>query len=184
MGAGLGQDPPADSDDLPGVFSDIDELPPGEAPALGVVPAQQRLDPDGCAGGEVNDRLVRQRQLPGVGRVTQLGLETLGGHPGGVGRFVEHLDPPPAVLLAPVHRGVRVGDQQLGVRVRVVADREPETGGDPHRSDADLERLAQRVHDSLRDRHAVPLAGELVEQDRELVPAEPGDQIGVPDRVL
>jgi hypothetical protein len=57
------EDPLADTVDQPGVLGQRDELGGGDHPALGVVPAHERLDARRSTGVEPEDRLEVQRQL-------------------------------------------------------------------------------------------------------------------------
>ena len=63
LGAGDAQHALADGEDRAGLLGDRDELAGRDEPALGVVPARQRLDADDLAAVERDDRLVVGDQL-------------------------------------------------------------------------------------------------------------------------
>lgn len=67
---GLLDDPSPNGDDEAGLLAERDELILGDGPTTGPAPAQERLDPDDLLAGELDDRLVDERQLvPFEGRL-------------------------------------------------------------------------------------------------------------------
>ena len=72
--ARLGEHPFADRDDRTGALRELEELAGTEQPALRMLPAQQRLDADGAAGRDLDDRLVVEAQLVTVERMRERGL--------------------------------------------------------------------------------------------------------------
>ena len=90
---------------------------------------------------------------------------------------VEHLDAVPSPLLGPVLRGVGVGEERLRVVGRVEVGRDPDARRDVEAPARDLERVAERVRDPLGDRDRLVPAVDPVEQQRELVAAETGEQV-------
>ena len=69
--AGLAQHEPADRDDQPGLLGQRDEVQRRDQPAVGVLPADQRLDAGQPAGRQFDDRLVVDDELAvldGAGR--------------------------------------------------------------------------------------------------------------------
>ena len=89
--ARFGDDPSADVEDQATVLGDVDEVPGGDQPARGVLPAQQGLHRMGGPRRQVDDRLVVQPQLAGALGGRQLGLQLLPGTLAGVCEHVEHL---------------------------------------------------------------------------------------------
>ena len=146
-------------------------LPPGE-----------RLDPGDVARRGTHDGLVDQRQVAGRHGGTQRLDELEALQPGATDRaFV--LDP--LVLAAGlrfVHREVRVAEHALG-RLAAVAER-----------DADARRQRELVAGDVRtagERREDPVAGladlrrvHVLEEQRELVTAQAGDGVALPDAVL
>ena len=112
--AGALLDPAADRLDQAAVLGDRDELGRVEQAALGVLPADQRLEAADLAGAEVDDRLVVERQLVAVERVAQLAFDLEPAHRTGPHLGVEEHAAGAAAFLGPVHRRVGVADQQLG----------------------------------------------------------------------
>ena len=64
LAAGLAQDPAADRDDQARLLGERDEGVGADHAALGVMPAQQRLDAGDAAVAEAHDRLVVELELP------------------------------------------------------------------------------------------------------------------------
>ena len=122
-----------------------------QQPAVGVSPAQQRLEPDELLGHELDQRLVVQLELVALDRVAQVALDR---HPldqTTAQRGVERLEAPAAELLGAVHRGVRVAQQLLGGPGPSLADGDADAGRDEHLVSVDLKGLDDRVDQALRD---------------------------------
>ena len=123
--AGLREHPLADRDDQAGALGRLEELAGQEQPALGMVPAHERLDPDGAAGRDLDDRLVVQDELVTPERVRELVLHAHPDASGAAHRVVEHLDlARGAVRLGEVHRRVGLAEQRFG-RGDLVGDAAP-----------------------------------------------------------
>ena len=90
---------------------------------------------------------------------------------------VEHLDAVAAPLLGPVLRGVGIGEERLGVVGAVEVRRDADARRDVEAPARDLERIAERVGNPLGDRDRFAPAVDPVEQQRELVAAEAGEQV-------
>ena len=154
--ARLPQDPGAERRHELGLLADVDELLGQQQPALGVTPADERLEGDRRPGAQVDDRLVVQLEVAAAERGAQLLLDgqpvqrllavrlvvdlparataVLGDVEGGVG-VAEHL----------VGGAVAVGDGQAGAQRRddlVVAEPDRLLDG----VDDALQRLAGVVH--------------------------------------
>src|SRR6185312_9802935 len=85
----LAQDPSADRHDETGLLGERDELVRGDETALGVAPAQQRLDARRAAVAETDDRLVVQLELVGGHRPLQVGAQLEAGEDALVHRGLE-----------------------------------------------------------------------------------------------
>ena len=165
--------------DQPGGLGQRDEQR-GRHPAAGrVVPAGEGLDPVDRAGRQVDQRLVVGDQVAGRHRLGQVDRQL-----GALHRVVVHLRlegdrPALAGGLGGVERHVRVPDQRHRVDRAGDAGRDPGADPQPQRPALQLDRLLQRlVH--LADQLAGLLAVDVHQQQRELVPAEPGDQVVPP----
>ena len=93
---------------------------------------------------------------------------------------VEELAAGAAAFLGPVHGGVGVADQQVGVgrlaRSRP-GDGDPDAGADEVLAPPIDEGLGEGGGDAVGDRHRLVLVGEAVDEDPELVAAEAGDDV-------
>ena len=144
-----------------------------------MLPAHERLDADHRAGRELDGRLVAEHELVLDARAAQVGDE---------------LEPPDDVLVHPrrvddvlglaarlraVHRDVRRA-QQLG---RVPRDRDADACGDEDLAPLEIERRLEDGDHALGrvDRGGRPVLG--LDEDRELVAAEPRDRVLRGERV-
>ena len=114
--ARLLEDPAAELDDQPGPLGERDELVGADTAALGVLPAQQRLDADDVLVGQPDLGLVLEVQLVVLQSAPQVALQRdLAQHPQ-AHRGVEDLVLVAAGLLGAMHRRVGVAQQVLGRR--------------------------------------------------------------------
>ncbi len=181
LAAGLAQHESPERRDQPGLLGDGDELVGRHHVPVGVAPAGQRLEAVQAAVGRVRDRLVGDAEADAVDRrlvepAPQARLDVQARQCSLVQRRVEHRVPAAALVLGAVHRGVGVADDRLcrGVtadhrdadrRVQIdvlLADRERE-----------LQALEHAIGNGLR----LVLVVQALEQERELVAAEPGDGV-------
>jgi hypothetical protein len=158
------------------------ELPRREQPALGVLPAHQRLHPGDPARGQVQHRLVVQHQLVADQGVAQLVGER--GAPFGRGPEVgaEDVHPVPPRRLGRVHGEVGVADQVGGAQVAV-----PRRAGDAD-AGTDADDVAAELEGPLEG-GPQPFGQRLglgrraaARQDDELVATEPADGVALADR--
>ena len=148
-----------------------------EDAAGGVLPAHQRLGAEDGAGLDVDLRLVVQDELA----VHERGVEVLDRlEPGAVG-LVElglvELDARVGVL-GGVHRDVRAPQQVGDLHARVVVLGHARARVDAHPGAVDDERLHEPVEDPRGDLASVVGRAER-DQERELVAAQPDEQVGV-----
>ena len=145
-----------------------------------VVPAHERLGGDDLAGADGDDRLVVGDELAGVQRGEELVARRRLGQRVRVHVRRERAHLALAGLLRAVHRDVGVAHQVVGVHAGAGA-----RGGDadrrahPARLAGDRDGLGEQRDDPVRDLLAVALVG-VLEQDRELVAAQPRGQVGRP----
>ena len=156
--------------DQPAVLGDRDELAGHQQPALGMLPAHQRLDARrGAASSQVDDRLVVQhaaRPRAAPARRSALELEPL-----------DHRDVHLGLedLLLAAALGLRAVQGEVGVAQQVVglvgADRDPDAGADHDLAALHREGLVHRLEDAVRGHRDGCVVG-VLEQDDELVAAE------------
>ena len=84
-------------------------------PAVGVLPAHERLEPGDASRLERHDRLVDEAQLPEVDRVLEIVAQLVTGPDRGMHGRVEDREAGLAIRLGHVHRHVGVTDQLLRI---------------------------------------------------------------------
>ena len=177
----LAQDPAAELDDHAAVLGDRDEAVGWDLAELRVRPPGQRLDADDPAGADVDLGLVGDGQ-PAVAQ----GLAQRRRQRQGVVAELEHVVGEPLEVVAPgrlgvLHREVGALEQLGRVRPAGRMDGAADAHRDGQRVAADRHRrqqvLEQHVHP--RGHRFRPL--EAGQHDRELVAAEPGDDVGAAD---
>ena len=97
LGAGRFEGPGADGDDQAGFFGQADELDGCQEAPLGVLPAQERFEPEELPGFQVDDGLVVHR-IRGDRAGCRLGLDSMVAP--GPARIVEHFGAGSPVVLA------------------------------------------------------------------------------------
>ncbi len=144
LAARLRDDPPTHRDDEPGLLRDRDELGRREQPTARMVPPDERLEAEGPARAEVDDRLVVEDELAALERPPQVGLELESGDRGGMHRRLEDLVAAAVDALRGVHRDVGVA-QQLGRADGIgIGDGDPDAGPDDELRPVDDHRLGER----------------------------------------
>ncbi len=113
-------------------------------------------------------------------RPAQVALQVEQPHGLGVQVFVERLPAMATPGLGAIHRHVGIAQQFVGPRIARVRKRDPDRRRGEQLLAVDPHRLRQRVDHALRRAVRFVLARDVLEQDRELVPAEAGDHVGVP----
>ena len=178
--AGGVQDPAADGHDQAGVLGHGDELARHDQAPLGVVPADQRLQPGQLAPGQLDHRLVADGELLADDGPAQGGLEVEALQGPGVHGRVEHPDPGPAGRLGRVHGHVGVAQEPLGVLVAASGQADPDAGPGQHLPPGHGHRGAQDGRHPLAQGDRLALVGDLGDEHGELVAAEPGRQVARP----
>ena len=180
---GLAQHPAADLDDQPGLLGQRDELDRRQQPAVGVLPADQRLEPADLPGLQPDRRLVVEDELGAVQRAPELGFQVEPGDRRVVHRGLVHADPGLALGLGPVHRHVGVAHQLLGTVARVGSSATPTLAV----TRSCLAAIANGSPNTSRNRSAIAVASSsschVLEQDRELVAAEARRGVAGPELV-
>jgi hypothetical protein len=152
-------------------------------PALGMVPAHERLGGGDVAGVELDDRLQLDDELAALGRAPEVLLQPLAAQHRGVHRGLEDLVALVARVLGGVHRDVGVAQQLLGVGDlgRPALD-EPEARVRGDLVPGDRERPPEQLDDAIGHAADVLAVADTVQEDRELVAAHPRSQVLVLER--
>ena len=181
--ARLEQHPARDLANQAGVLGQRDERVREHQAAFGVLPAHQRLDPGQRAGADGDLRLVEQQQLVAVDGPAKARTEDhpvrrrTGAHLG------DERDAVAAGFLAAIHRDVRVLEQGRRVLAVVGKHRDPDARAEPALLPVHHERLGQRFQEAKAELVDVDLVGDVLGEHDEFVAAEPGDRVGVPNRL-
>ena len=138
-----------------------------------MVPAHERLDPDDRAVAQGHDGLVVERELVAFQRPAQVVLDAQPADRTATQPLVVELVAGAAALLGAVHRRLGVADEILRP-LAALCHRDPDRGGDEVLVAVEHERAGEDRGDPLGHLDRVVLAGDLLEQDPELVGAEAG----------
>ena len=181
LAARLAHDELADRDHQAGLLGDRDELRRRDQAALGVVPPDERLHRDDVAVGQADDRLVVEDELAALDRAAHVDAERQPLGRGVLHRGVEQPELVLAGLLRVIHRDVGRAEHvgRAGQAGRAVGD--ADAAADPDRPLGQDERRFERRQDAGGDDRGVLLV-DVVEQDRELVAAEPAGRVLGADR--
>src|SRR5690606_25530088 len=182
--AGLAQHVPADLDDRARLLRHVDELARQQRPAARMPPAHERLQPRHTARIEGDHRLVVHRELAPLDRIPQVGLELDLRERTTVHLEVEDLVVRAARRLRPVHRGVRITQHVVRCVVAARAERDPDADRDLHVAALDGERRLQGFQDALGHTRRITRVVDRIDDDRELVPAEPRNRVVLAQAVL
>ena len=180
--AGLAQHPLAERPDQAVGLGGRDELTGQHQPALGMVPADQRLDTGEAPGRELELRLVVQHELAPLQRLAQLALEPPARLRLLVHRRLEQAKAVAALRLGAVEGEVGVLEQRVRVLPVLREQGDADAGGDMHLVAVELERGGERAQDLGRQGRGVGGLRELGLHQRELVAAEPGQGVAGADR--
>ena len=163
----------------PGLLGERDELARRDEAALGMLPADERLERRDRAVADVDDRLVVDAQLAALDGAAQ---GALGRERSRASRRIassKTIDRGAAALLGAVHRRVGVADAgpRAVVRPRRRSRCRCSPAGTPRRP---RRGTAPRTAPAIRRATArgAGLAVDVLAQDGELVAAEPGDRVG------
>ena len=173
MPARLAEHPKAQRDDGPRVLGDVDELERAEQATGRVVPADERLDAQRLLGLEVDDRLIVHDEFVADQGLLQIGLHLEAFQRARMHERTEELVPGLARGLRGVHRGVRVPDHLVGVRLPGDADRDADGRAYEQLPSPDLEWDRERRQETIRHGASAGLVGIVLQQDPELVAADP-----------
>ena len=171
----------------PGLLGQRDEVQRRDETARRVLPADERLEPLDRARRELDHRLVVQDELAVVDGALQVRLELEALERRVVHRGFEDLVAALAGLLGHVHRDVGVPQQLLGALGTAgpgVGGRDADRGAGEDLLALEVERTLERREDPRGDLGRVDPVPAVLEQDRELVAAEPSGGVGLPERVL
>ena len=174
--AGLVQHPLPELNDESGVFGKADEVHGRYQPAGGVSPPHEGLGTDDLSGVDVHDRLVEHEEFLRPNRSLQLGSQ---------GEPVQHSSVQTGVvtdqltfpaLLRRIKGQICAAQQPSQVQICFGAGSEDQTGAGAGQRLLALhgQRGAERGQHPMHEPRCFTRVGDVLDQDRELVPAEPG----------
>ena len=166
---GLIEQPAPDGDDEPRLLGEGNEVLGRDEPALGMRPADERLEPLDAPGRHLDDGQVVHAELLAHQRPPQVGLQVEQLRRALAHGGVEQHGPRATLRLGPVHGRVRVEHQVLGPRVSRRRERGTDARGGEHLVARDGERLGGDLVDAVGDHRGVVRLAHVVEQDGELV---------------
>ena len=172
--AGLPEHPAAKRVNLPALLGDRDEAVRHDQALGGVHPADQRLHPDHARRLHLDDGLEVEDELLPVGGSLQVQLELEPLRERLVHVALEDLVAALPLALGLVHRQVGVAEQVLGL---LQPDRDPDAAGDEHLAALDLDHPLDRVEGEARHPGDLDRLTDVLDEDRELIAAEPGDGV-------
>ena len=149
---------------------------------LRIIPAKQGFHGDHPACFDAADRLVVQRERILLQRTAEASLDVELSLSRRVHRLREELVVVPSAAFCPVHRHVRVPDERLGVLPVEREDRDSNARGYRDFAAIENERLAKCLEEAPDDRARAQSVGQLRDQKRELVTAQPRDRLLQPVR--
>ena len=183
LAAGLAQDPAADGQDGAVLLRQLDELAGRDEPALGMLPANERLDAGQTSRVEAHDGLVDDAQLLQLDSSLELRAELVALADDGVHARIEDGEAGLAVGLGQIHRDVGVADDIGRVLAGVAGAGDADAGGDRDVVVADQVRRAELAGQPLGHGARAAQVGGVLGQDGELVAAQAGDQVALAHRV-
>jgi hypothetical protein len=184
LSARLIKHPSAQRQDEPGLLCHRHEFARQDEPALRVLPSQEGLHTGDPAGLERDHRLVVEEELAALGGPAEVGLQLQAAERGRVHGGVEQREAATAAVLRSVHGHVGTAEQVLRELVRRGAQRDADAGGGEELEPADADRCRQRPLDPLGHARRVARVGDALEEQRELVAAEPGYHVAAADALL
>ena len=178
--AGLVEDMAAEGEDQPGLLGEAHELTGEDEPAVRMAPPHERFHADDAARLERHDRLVVDVELLRDHGALEVGLEREPLEHMLVHRGLVDRVPALALALRPVHREVCAAHQLAGrLRPRPERDADACLHGDVRPDDR--HGAPHRGEDPSRNRHGALRLVDALDQDRELVAAEPRARVLGPD---
>ena len=158
--------------DEPGLLGHRDEIGRADHPTAGTGPAHERLEAADVRRGQLDDRLVDEREVVALDRLAQLGLERQALDRRGVHVRVEDLIAAAAGRLGAIHRDVGVAQQFVHGGVWRAAEHDADTRRRVDLVAVQADRIAERPLQALGDEAHLVGRGETLDQHRELVAAE------------
>ncbi len=175
-------DPARQRADDAGALGERDEVDRREQPALGMVPAHERLDPGDGAVLDGDLRLVVQGELALVDAAAQLARErqALGGV--GVALAVVGRDARAAVL-GLVHRHVGAAQERAEVVAVLAEIGDADAGAELDRHAAEVQRTGERRAQAVGQLDGGAAVPQVGDQHRELVAAQAREDVGRSQRL-
>ena len=171
------QNPRTDFPNEPALFGDRDEACGRDPPLLGVIPAQQGLQPHQATRLQIELRLVFEAELIVDQGIAQRRVEehVFEGRCGQL-RSVE-LVGISAVLFGAVHRGIGVTQQRLGIVAIGGIQTDSHARGDAHLAALDVKRRLKRLHQLLGRQRRILGTVQILEHYNEFVTADARDSV-------
>ena len=163
-----------DLDDEPGVLGQLDEVDRRDDASLGVVPADERLEPGQPAGAQLDDGLEEQREVVALDGAVHLVAQVVEAHDRVARRRLEVLDPVPAPVLRLVHGRVGVAHEAVGRDPGAVRGRHADADGHEGLAVDQRHRLGHDLGQGVGQLVDASAAVAVREVDDELVAAEAG----------
>ena len=176
--AGAADDPFADLVDQPGLLGDRYEFARRHQSALGMLPAQQRLEAGDAVAAKVEERLEHQKQLVPAMAPSRSDCSALRSRDDLVVAGLEEADRAGARFLGAIERGIGILHD---VKWRVAVARR-QHDADAGRADdlaaLDLERFVEGRDEALGDLERILRPCQIGHHQRELVAADACDMLG------
>ena len=177
LATGRLEDPSAERQDESCLLGQRDEGERGDEATVGMLPADERLEPDDAIRFEVDERLVVEAEFASLDRPPQVVLHVdpvhrLGGH-----RWLEDHAADRWIPLRADHCDPGLAEHLAGCRATGSPDGDPECGADEPLATTHRERRTETGADPVGDAARVVGVEDRVEDDPELVPTEAGHSV-------
>ena len=179
VAAGLAEQPASDGDDQPGLLGERHEVLRRDQPALGMRPADQRLEALDAAAGDVHDGQIVNAELLARQGVAQFRLQLEQVRSALPHLRVEHCGMSPTLRFGAVHRRGGIGKQVLhpGICGRARGDADADREG--KLLCRNLEGPRHCLVDAARHHLRGAGSGKIFEQHGELVGAQAREQVAL-----
>src|SRR5581483_1296263 len=183
LAAGFAHHPVADRHDQAGLLDHRNKLARRDQPLVRVLPPDERLKALQPAAVERDNRLVMEDEFAALDRAAQVIFQMQAAHGLRVHGLVENLVAGNAVRLGAVHRRIGVAQEVFRVLVTERAVRNADADGRKNLIPVQVEGLFEQLLNPLG--HLTGFAdSDFIEQDRELVAAEPRNRVAGPEAVF
>ena len=161
-----------------------DELARQEQAALRVLPADQCLESGDVAVVDGDDRLVKDHELVARQRPPEIVFETERGHHLTVHLVVEDREAVSPHGFGSVHGGIGIAQEVFGTAVFGIPERDADADGGKDLDAVEVERNPKLFLDPFGGDGRAANVLDVLDQDDELVAAEPRDRVARPARLF